>query len=426
MASYQKISLPSGVRALTVSLPDSETMTVLVLVNTGSRYETKELNGISHFLEHMLFKGTEKRPDKKEIAGVLDGVGASYNAFTGKEYTGYYVKVAKMHADLALDMVSDIYLRSMLPAREIEKERRVILEELKMNEDTPMAKVEELFEQVIFGDQPAGWPIGGTKESLQNITHEALKEYYKNHYTAGRTLVCIAGPWDHAQSVEKIREYFGATQNEGISLPNVQFIEQEKGPLQLIYNKKTDQTHLVLGFKAYDINHPDRYALDLLSAAFGGMMSSRLFLKVREQEGLAYYVHSDVGRYIDSGYLSIRAGVDNEGIRRALIAITEEIVLLKQKGLEEAELQKAKNHVRGQTALALESSSDWASFYGAQEILTNTTFNPDELLRKLDKVTLQDIARVINDVFQEEKLYLAMVGPVGKRDQEHFAKLLKF
>ncbi|RJQ14545.1 insulinase family protein [Candidatus Parcubacteria bacterium] len=424
MASYQKLTLPNNLRSVTVQLPESQTSTVLVLVRAGSNYETKKQNGVSHFLEHMLFKGTQKRPSKKVIAELLDSVGASFNAFTSKEYTGYYVKVASGKIDLALDVVSDIYINSLLDAREVEKERRVILEELKMREDLPMIKTHEAFEELLYGSQPAGLPIGGTKESVSSITQQEIAKYYHLHYVAPATTVCLVAPQDHKDSLEKIKNYFAQIRDQGLAPGAPKTIDDQKKPQLLVKTKSTDQTHLALGFKAFPIEHPDRFCLELISLILGGGMSSRLFQKVREEEGLAYYVQSDMNLDTDCGYFAVKAGVANEKVGYAVESIINEISDLKKGNIEEKELQKVKDQFKGQTALSLESSSDWASFYGGQEILVNKVLTPQEMFNHINKVSPADIARVAKSVFVEEKLNLAIVGPVGKRQEKGFMKLL--
>lgn len=425
MASYQKITLPNKLRALTVQLPESQTATIFVLVRTGSKHETKKINGVSHFLEHMLFKGTKKRPSKKEIAVMLDNVGASYNAFTLKEFTGYYIKVAMQHLNLALDVVSDIYINSILDAREVEKERRVILEELKMREDLPMVKALEAFEELLYGNQPAGWSIGGTKETVSNISQKNIFDYYQLHYVAPATVVCLVSPYEHKDSLEKIKHYFTDTSDKALAPDAPKTAESQKEPQLLVRMKTTDQTHMNLGFRAFSFEHPDRFALELLNLVLGGGMSSRLFQRVREDEGLAYYIHSDNNLAIDSGYLVVRVGTAHDKVGLALESILSEITSIKRDGVSSQELQKVKDQIKGQTSLSLESSSDWASFYGEQEILRNKILTPQEIFNQVDKVKPEDIQRVAKEVFSNARLNLALVGPIGKRLQRGFMKLLK-
>jgi len=425
MASYQKLTLANNLRVVTVQLPDSQTVTVLVLVRTGSKNETKKLNGISHFLEHMLFKGTTKRPSKKEIAEILDNIGASYNAFTSREHTGYYIKAATKYLDLALDVVSDIYLNSTLDPKEIEKERKVILEELKMREDLPMVRVQEALEELLYGDQPAGWLVVGTKETISNIRQENIVDYYHHHYVAPVTVVCLVGPQEHKESLEKIKSYFSEMRNQESPPSPPPTVEKQQKPALLVRMRTTDQTHLNLGFRTFPFEHPDRYTLELLALILGGGMSSRLFQKIREEEGLAYYIHAENNFETDCGYLAIRAGVAHDKVGYALDAILSEVAAVKKGQIEAAELQKVKDQMRGQMALSLESSSDWASFYGEQEILRKKILTPQEILANFDKVTLEDIIRVSQEVFKNERLNVALVGPIGKRLQRGFVKLLK-
>lgn len=425
MASYQKIVLPNSLRVLSVHLPESQTATVLVLVRTGSRFEIKQKNGISHFLEHMLFKGTTKRPSKKEIAELMDSVGASFNAFTSKEYTGYYVKVATQHINLALDVVSDIFINSTIDPKEVEKERRVILEELKMREDLPMVKLAEALDEALYGDQPIGWRVGGTKESVSNITRNDIVDYYKLHYVAPSTTVCFVGPFDHKESLEKVRSYFDGVRSEASAPDASPTITHQKEPTLLSKIKSTDQTHCAIGFRAFGVQHQDRFALELLSIILGGGMSSRLFQRVREEEGLAYHVHSECDFGSDAGSMTIKAGVAHDKVGYAIEAIINELRAVKEGGIIQEELKKGKDQIKGQMALSLESSSDWASFYGEQEVVQNKVFTPQEILQRIDKVTLEDVTRVARDIISNDRINVALVGPVGKRLEKGFLKLLK-
>lgn len=425
MASYQKIVLPNSLRVLSVQLPESQTATVLVFVRTGSKYETKKLSGISHFLEHMLFKGTAKRPNKKEIAELMDSVGASFNAFTSKDHTGYYVKVATQHFNLALDVVSDIFINSTIDAKETEKERRVILEELKMREDLPMVKVAEALDEVLYGDQPAGWRVGGTKDTVSAITRNDITDYYQLHYVAPSTVVCIAGPFDHKESLEKVKTYFEGVRVGALAPSAARTVEKQSSPSLLSKPKATDQTHCAIGFRAFGAEHPDRFVLELLSLILGGGMSSRLFQKVREEEGLAYYVHCDSQFDEDVGVMTIKAGVAHDKVGYTLEAIVNELKLVRRGEVTSEELKRGKDHIKGQMALSLESSSDWASFYGEQEVVHNKVLTPQEMLSRIDKVMLEDIARVANAVVKNDRANMALVGPVGKRLEKGFLKLLK-
>jgi len=280
-------------------------------------------------------------------------------------------------------------------------------------------------EELLYGDQPAGWLVGGTKETVSNIKRENIANYYHHHYVAPITVVCLVGPQEHKESLEKIKNYFSETRNQESPGGPSPTVEKQQKPALSVRMRATDQTHLNLGFRAFPLEHPDRYTLELLALILGGGMSSRLFQKIREEEGLAYYIHAENNFETDCGYLAIRAGVAHDKVGYALDAILSEVAAVKKGQIEPAELQKVKDQVRGQMALSLESSSDWASFYGEQEILRKKILTPQEILANFDKVRLEDIIRVGQEIFKNERLNAAFVGPVGKRLQRGFMKLLK-
>ncbi len=402
-------------------MPASQTVTVLVLFAAGSKYETKEISGLSHFLEHMFFKGTKKRPDTTAIAEVLDRVGGRYNAFTSKEFTGYWAKVANDHLDLALDWVSDILLNSKFDGAEIAKERGVIIEEINMYMDTPMVYVENLWEQLLYGDQPAGWDVIGTKEIISKVTRAQFLDYFKTHYKTENALVCVGGAIDGAVS-QKVQKYFGRLA-KGEETKKLAVREKQAKPEALIFNKATDQTHLCLGVRAYDIFHKDRIALLVLANILGGMMSSRLWISVREKKGLAYYVRASVENYTDSGYLVAQAGVANNRVEEAITAILKEYQKIRDQKISLAEIKKAKDNIKGAMRISLETSDELASWLAMQEILKKEILTPEEVFVKVDAVSASDLARVAHDIFQPQKLNLALIGPF--KEKEKFERLLK-
>ncbi len=419
---FKKTILKNGVRLITSSQKNTQAVTVLVLVGTGSKYETKEINGVSHFLEHMMFKGTKKRPTPISIAETLDKVGGSYNAFTGEDYTGYYAKVAAQHFDLALDWVSDIFLNSTLPKKEIEKEKGVIVEEINMNYDHPMSYVQVLWNRLLYGDQPAGWDILGPKENVLGMTRDELLDYRKKQYKAGNIVVSIAGNFSQKEAIEMVKEYF-LKSPQGQWIKKSKVIEEQDKPSLILDYRKTDQTHLVLGVRGYNLFHPERYAQELLATVLGGMMSSRLFVEVREKLGAAYYVKTDVDENPDTGFLATRVGVDNTKVKQVIKAILKEYKKISQRRISESELQKSKDYLKGKMALALESSDAQASFYSIQELLEGHILTQEEICDNLDKVKTEDILRVSRDIFQSKNLNLALVGPF--RNKRTFKELLK-
>lgn len=418
---FKKTTLKNGLRIITVSQKSTKAVTVLVLVGTGSKYEKKEINGISHLLEHLLFKGTEKRPSHIFISEPLDRVGGIYNAFTGEDYTGYFAKVDIKHFDLALDVISDIYLNSKLEPKEIRKERAVIIEEINMYHDHPSSYVQSLWNKVLYGDQPAGRDIAGTKESVIAISRNQLVDYMETQYTASNTIVCIAGNISD-KVVNKIKKYFSNIKDrESIKKPLV--IEKQTKPNCLLKNKETDQTHFCLGVRGYNLFHAQRFTLGLLGLILGGMMSSRLFIKVREQLGLAYYVKTAVSSDPDTGFLVTQAGVDNNRVEKAISAVLNEYGKIAKNRISAKELKKAKDHFKGKMTLLFEASDAQASFYGTQELLEKKILTPEEIYAKINEVSVNDILKVSKDIFKPEKLNLALIGPF--KNKARFQKILK-
>ena len=411
----------SGLRLVTIPMPATKTATVFVLVGTGSKYETKDINGISHFLEHMMFKGTVKRPGTMDIARELDCIGAEYNAFTGKEYTGYYAKASAEKLDITMDVVFDIFLNSKLSEDEITIEKGVIVEEINMYRDLPQRYVGEIFEKLLYGDQPAGWEISGEKEIVTALKRNQFVDYFNSHYVAENTIVAVAGSVDPEEVKNKVEKYF-KTIRHGKSISKLAVTEKQEEPNLAVSYKKTDQTHFVLGFRAFDMFDDRKYALSVLSKILGGGMSSRLFYEVRERRGLAYYVRSDVSPYTDSGYLSISAGVNNEKALDAVKVILDEVRKVKADNLTEKELQQAKDNAEGSMALGLEHSDGVAMTYADSVLFHKKVLTPEEELDRIKRVTLEDIHSVARDVFENKKLNFALIGPF--QDEQPFKKIL--
>lgn len=406
---------------MVVPMPATKTATVFTLVGTGSKYESKEINGISHFLEHMMFKGTEKRPGTLDIARELDSIGAEYNAFTGKEYTGYYAKASAEKIDTTMDVVFDIFLNSKFSEEEIAIEKGVIVEEINMYKDLPQRHVSDLFEQLLYGDQPAGWSIAGEKEIVTSLKRNDFVNYFNSHYVAENTIVAIAGNVDSDEVKAKVENYFSNIRH-GKVLGKSNVVEHQKEPQQLINFKKTDQTHFILGLRAFNMFDEKKYALSILSKVIGGGMSSRLFYEVRERRGLAYYVRAETNPYTDSGYFSVSAGVNNEKATDALKVIIEELVKVKNNGITPAELQQAKDNAEGSMALGLEHSDGVAMTYADSVLFYNKVLTPEEELAKIKEVTLDEVMAVAKDIFVQDKLNLALIGPF--EDTEQFKKIL--
>lgn len=423
MENFKKTTLENGLRVLTVPMENANSVTVLILVGTGSKYETKDINGISHFLEHMFFKGTKKRPNTLEISETLDSVGGEYNAFTSKEITGYWAKVEKSKANVALDWISDIFLNSKFDETEMEREKGVIIEEVNMYLDTPTAYVSDLWESVLYGDQPAGWMVIGTKENIKSFDRKKVVNYFESHYSFKNAVLCVAGGID-SEIEEKIKEYFGVSENKK-SGPKEKVLEKQTEPQVLLHHKKTDQTHFCLGVRAFDLFSEKKYALALLSVILGGNMSSRLFIKVRERNGLAYHIHTSADNSTDTGYLVTQVGTDHKKMEKCIELILEEYKDLKENKISEKELQKAKDYLKGVMSLGLDSSDAKASFYTTQELLEGKILTPEEKFEKIDKVSVEDIKKVAEEIFVPEKLNLAVIGPVEEKDSKKIKELLK-
>lgn len=408
-------------RLVTKILPNTESVTILILAGAGSRYETKELNGISHFLEHMFFKGAKKYKTAKEVSEAVDAVGGDFNAFTGKEYVGYYIKVAARHLAIALDVLADMLLHSHFDPKEIDKERGVIMEEYNMYQDTPMYQVGWDFEKLLFGNQPMGWDQVGTKTFIQSVTQADFVKYKTALYTPENLVISVAGNIDHERMTKEIEKLFSSLKGKKVFSYAPLSPNTSRNRVHLTY-KKTEQAHVVVGFPAYPEEHPDHYAEKVLATILGGNMSSRMFLAVREAKGLSYYIQTSTDDYMDIGVISTRAGVDVKRIDEAIEGIVEEYRKIRGEVVPERELTKAKEFLKGKLALRLEDSEEYAHLIGKHEILHHRIRTPDELENKIDAVTAEDIARVSEALLQKNKLYCAVIGPYEKKDR--FEKLL--
>ncbi len=420
---FKKITLPNGLRVLLISRPQSMASSVLILVEAGSEYETKNINGLSHFLEHLMFKGTTNRPMPGMIAEELAGLGAQSNAFTSEEYTGYWAKAEAHKLPKILDIVSDLYLNPIFNPEEIEKERGVIIEEINMYEDTPARRVQELFTSLIYGDQPAGWDIAGEKDVIRKLAREDFLSYRDKHYVASKTLVVVAGKLNEKKTIADIKDSFGGLQRASKISKKKTIHKKQARPELLLKFKESDQSHFVLGVKAFDIFDKRRYALQVLADVLGGGMSSRLFKKVREEMGAAYYVHSSADFYIDHGHFVISAGVDHTKVQDVIKAALFELARLRDERVPDKELQRSKDHLIGNLILGLETSDELASFYGGQEILAGAVDSPAKLIEKVRATTAAEIQALAKTLFKEGLLNLAIIGPY--KDKAAFEKVFK-
>lgn len=423
---YKKVTLANGLRIITAPMPGSQSVTVLIMVGAGSRYEEKKINGISHFLEHMAFKGTERRPSALAIASVIDGIGGEFNAFTSKDHTGYYIKAAKKHLPLLVDVLSDMLLHSKFDEKEIEKEKGVIIEEINMYEDTPMRHVGDIYENLLYGDTKLGRDIAGRKEVIKSVKREDFIGYMDRFYGPGNTIVTIAGgisTFKGSTLRGMVEDYLGNWKKKKVEKPEV-ISDTQKEPALLVHYKDTQQAHLCLGVRSFQLSHVSRYKLGVLTSILGGGMSSRLFIEVREKRGLAYYVRSSNEQYIDVGNFVTQAGVDVERIDDAIKVMLTEFQRIKDDKVTEIELNKAKEYLKGRFILELEDSRNVASLYTTSDLLEGKIKTPEEIMKRIDEVTIEDIRSVARDIFRQNTLNLAIIGPY--KDSERFSRLLQF
>lgn len=420
---FKKTTLKNGLRIITVPMADNPAVTVLVLVEAGSKYEPKQVNGISHFLEHMVFKGTKNRPKASDISKELDGLGADYNAFTGNEYTGYHAKVHPKYFDRALDIISDMYLNPLFDEEEIKKEKGVIIEEIRMYKDLPQREVHHVLDALMFGDQPAGRTILGPEKNIRSFSQSHFRNYRKLHYVAKGTIVIISGNINEAQAIAKTKKIFAQIPNSKKSgKPKVK--EIQTSPKIKIEYKDTVQTHLVFGIRTFSIFDKRNPTLTVLNSVLGRGMSSRLFTKMRDELGICYYIRSSDDSYTDHGMITIAAGVDNSRVKIAVENIMKEVRRLKADLVSPEELKKVKDYISGTTMLGLETSEDRADFVGGQEILRGKIEPVADLLKKIEKVRAEDVKRLANEIFKDKNLNLALIGP--HKNEKALKKFLTF
>jgi predicted Zn-dependent peptidase len=421
--NYKKTILENGLRVITVPMKDNPTVTVFVLVEAGSKYETKDKNGISHFLEHMCFKGTIRRPNNFDISTELDTIGAIYNAFTSQEITGYYAKAEYNQINKLLDIISDMYLNPLFDEKEIEKEKGVIIEEINMREDLPQYKVQNLITELVYGDQPAGWDIAGPKDNIKKIGKTDFLNYRNKFYTSSATTLVIAGNFDESKIIKDIEKAFAVMPKLSRGTKD-KVRENQVKPAVAIFNKETDQAHLVLGLRSFDLYDERNKVMDVLVGVLDAGMSSRLFKKLRDEMGVCYYVSASQEALTDHGLFSISAGVNNERVSEAVRVILAELKKLKTDLVSETELLKVKQNLSGTMYLGLESSNSLANFYGFQEIMNEKIKTPEETKLEIESVTAADIMKLANEIFVDSGLNLAIVGRF--QDKKPFEDILKF
>jgi predicted Zn-dependent peptidase len=403
-------------------MPQVQSVACFIMLSAGSRYETPETSGIAHFAEHMFFKGTERRPTAQQIGLELDGIGAEFNAFTGKEYTGYYVKCAAEHRQHAFDVLVDMLRHSTFEPEEIEREKGVIIEEMNMYFDTPRDYISGVYHQLLFGDTPLGWDIIGRKETVRGATRETFLDYVNRWYKGPKMVVGIAGNFDDRVRQE-VEELLGEVDSDDPGeAATVEVPDNGSGPRVHIHTKESDQAHIAMGVPSYPLSHPDRYALQILGTVLGTGMSSRLFTEVRERRGLAYYVFATNHSYTDTGTLYSQAGVDINRIDEAIETVSRELKKIAAEPVPEDELEKSKNVAKGRFVLQTESPHGMIMFGLRREVLEGEVEEPEDVLAGIDSVTVEDVQRVAEDVIGKNGLNLALIGPFD--DPERFEKVL--
>ncbi|MEI6039985.1 MAG: pitrilysin family protein [Candidatus Berkelbacteria bacterium] len=421
MLNHQVTTLDNGLRVITAPVSGTKAVTILFIFGVGSRYEEAKVNGISHFLEHMFFKGTEKRPKTIDISRDLDSVGAGFNAYTGEEYTGYFVRVSSEHFELGLDVLTDMMFGSKFDAEELEREKGVIIEEINMYNDDPRDKVELVINELIYPNQPLGRSIAGEKEIIRGLTREQMVEYKNAHYTPENMVVAVAGGTDKIDWLSLVKEKFQDF-TSGQKNKYLPAVENQLKPTLKINYKETDQAHFVLAWRSISRQDQDRYILKVLTNLMGQMMSSRLFIEVRERRGLCYYVHADMVDFQDTGFWAVKAGVDVNRIEEAVEVVLNEVKKLKSELISDEELNRAKENLKGHLYLSLEESLAVADYLAKGELLWGKIEDPEELVKKIEQVAKEDIQKLAQKLFVKESLNLAIVGPF--KDEEKFKNVL--
>lgn len=423
MSEFEKITLDNGLRVILAPMAGLKSATAIVLCGAGSRYESRKTIGVSHFLEHMFFKGTKKRPTAMDVATEIDGMGGINNAFTSKEYTGYFIKAGAAHIEHILEIISDMLHNSLVKAEEFERERNVILQEIHMRTDDPKIHVLDMIEEVVFGrEQPLGWDTAGYPKIIKAQTRQQMIDYIAERYYPNNMVLAVAGAFDKKAVLSAAKKYYGHTKTQEVTnfLP---YVEKQKKLQIEIDKRKVAQAAIALAFKGISYFDDDRYALDVLMTVLGGGMSSRMFNEVREKRGLAYYVRTSGESYHDSGMLVTYAGIDLPKTQEAMKVIVDEYAKIRDVKVGEKELTKARETIKGHMALGFEDSMGVAQFYGFAELLENQIKTFDSEVAKIEEVTSADVARVAKRLIRRDKMSLAVVGPF--KDGGEFEKILK-
>ncbi len=418
---FKKTTLPNGLRIITIPTKGNPSVTVMVMTKTGSKYESKTQGGLSHFLEHMMFKGTKNRPSSAIINKELDALGAMTNAETVEEYTSYYAKAEKKHWKHILEIISDMYLHPNFPPAELEKERGVIIQEISMYEDLPQYKVLEVFLELLYGDTPAGRSIAGTKENILKLKQESFVDYHKKHYVAEGTTVIVGGDVSEYDVMKEVKKLFKDIP-KAKKPTKEKVVEKQTKPQLSVLDKKTDQTHIILGFRAWGAKDKRQIILDVLSGVLGGGMSSRLHQKLRDELGACYYVYSSNRDLTDHGYFSISVGLENTRIEEITKVLLDECKKIIDEPIQKEELQRVKDYIVGHMYMGLETSDSLVNYYSHQEVLKGNLKTPSEIEKQIRAVTPEQIRKVAKEIFQNKNLNLAIVGDI--KDEKSLKKVL--
>lgn len=422
---YKIKKLDNGLRVLFFPVEHAKSVAMYVTAKVGSRYEDQKNNGIAHFLEHLMFKGTKVRPSTEIISKELDSIGASYNAFTAKDRTAYHISAHKKHLAKINDILADMYQNSLLDKKEMEQEKGVIVEEIHMYDDNPLMKIEDLAEDLLFGDNPLGWDIAGSEENIKKMTIEDINKFYNNYYIPANTFVVVTGDFDEVEAEKLIQEKWGKFSSDKIKTEFLEVKETVKGPVFKLEEKTTKQYQLALSFPGVSYEDQDAVAMKLLGIILGGNMSSRLFIKIRERQGLCYLIRAYDNNYEDNGAFIVQAGLDKARIKPAISSILNELKLLRDAGVQDKELKKAKNYLEGRLALRTETSTQLGAWFSNQVTFFKDIKDPVTYLELMKQVSKDDIQRLAKKIFQNENIHLALIGKLngGKKEIEG---LLKF
>lgn len=418
---YKKVEFRNNLKLLVIPMQNTASITLMVFVKAGGRYEAIEKSGLSHYVEHTIFKGTKKRPNPKDISEAVESVGGIQNAATGHEFTYYFVKVPAEKIEVAFDVLSDILFNSQFEKKAVEREKQVILEEINVYNDSPIDKISDYFISLLWPNHPLGTELTGTKEQFSGLKREDILKYVADYYVPNNMLVTIAGDVKESLAQRLTEKYFLGKSSKKIS-PFEKAVDKQDAPRQILHFKKTDQTHFYLGFRSLPLNHKDRYVLEVLTAVLGKGMSSRLFESLREKNGLCYYIGAGSLPFSDTGVWFVRAGVDNSRFLKAVDLTMRELKKIKNARVPKKELNRAKEYLKGKLNLSMEASDSQASFYGMQELLLNETLTPQEVCNEIDKVKNDDVLRLANELFVGKNLNLAAITPF--KDEEKLKSLL--